>query len=148
MHGRERLTGAHLVHRDDSGRQLTQAARRQPAGEILGEHGQPFLRLVVAGQSSAEQPQRLTRAVDVGDDVRTDLVLEQRMKAVRWDDGGRRDEQVAVGHHHAAAVVAHLDMGGQIGEHGRGTGRARPRRGERRWRRRRDPRIRARGGGT
>ena len=55
MHGRERLSCAHLVHRDDPGRQLAQAARRQPAGEVLGEHGQPFLRLVVAGESGAEQ---------------------------------------------------------------------------------------------
>ena len=54
----------------------------------------------------------------MGDDVRADLVLEQSVNPVRRDDGSRRDEQVAVGHHDAAAVVAHLDIGGQIGVHG------------------------------
>ena len=54
-------------------------------------------------------------AVDEGDDVRADLVLEQRVGPRRGDPRGRRDEQVAVRHHHPGAPVAQLDVRLDVG---------------------------------
>ena len=81
MHVGERRPLGHLVDGDDPGRELAQPSRRETPGEVLGEHGQAFLGLVVAGESGAEQAQRLAGAVHVGDDVRADLVLEQGVDA-------------------------------------------------------------------
>ena len=70
---------SHLVNRDDARGELAQPSRRETTDEILGEHRQAFLGLVVVGETSAEEAQRLVATVDVGDDVRADLVLQQRV---------------------------------------------------------------------
>ena len=82
VHVRERRTVGHLVNRDDARGELAQPSRREPADEVLGEHGQALLGLVVAGESGAQESQRLVGAVDVGDDVGADFVLEQGVDAL------------------------------------------------------------------
>ena len=69
----------HQVDRDDPRGQLAQPGRRQPAHEVLGEHGEALLGLVVPGQPAGEHVQRLVGTVDVGHHVGPDLVVEQRL---------------------------------------------------------------------
>ena len=44
----------HLVHRDDASGELAEPARGQPAHEVLGEHREALLRLLVAGQTAGQ----------------------------------------------------------------------------------------------
>ena len=113
----------HLADGDDPRREHAEAPRVQSAGQVLGEHGEALLGLVVAGQPDREQRQRLPGAVLVGDDMGADLVVQQGLDAVRPESGGLGDEQPAERHHQLGDVVAHLDV--QPGSPGtrRGIGR-------------------------
>ena len=100
----------HLGDGDDPGREHAETPRVQPAGQVLREHGEAFLGLVVAGQSDRQQLQGLPGAVLVGHDVGADLVVQQGLDAVRPDSGGLGDEQPAERHHQLGDVVAHVDV--------------------------------------
>ena len=99
-----------LADGDDPRREHAQTPRVQPAGQVLREHGESLLGLVVAGQADRQQRQWLPGAVLVGDDVGADLVVQQGLDAVRPDGGGLGDEQPAERHHQLGDVVAHLDV--------------------------------------
>ena len=71
------------MHCDHSRRELAQAVRGEPAREILGEHRETFLRLLVAGEAAGERPQLLVGAVDIGDHVGPDFVVKQGLGARR-----------------------------------------------------------------
>ena len=105
----------HLVHCDDAGGELAESARGQPADEVLGEHREALLRLLVTGQAAGQDPERLVRAVDEGDDVGADFMVQQCLGPSRRDPGGGRDEQVAVGHHHSGASHPNLDVRLDVG---------------------------------
>ena len=55
------------------------------------------------------------RAVDEGDDVGADFVVQQCFGPSRRDPGGGRDEHVAVGDHHPGASLANLDVRLDVG---------------------------------
>ena len=99
-----------LGDRDDPGGEHAETPRVQPAGQVLREHGETFLGLVVARQSDRQQLQGLPGAVLVGHDVGADLVVQQGLDTVRPDGGGRGDEQPAERHHELGDVVAHVDV--------------------------------------
>ena len=105
----------HLVHRDDASGELAEPARGQPADEVLGEHREALLGLLVTGQTAGQDPELLVRAVDEGDDVGADFVVQQRFGPRRRDPGGGRDEHVAVGHHHPGASHPNLDVRLDVG---------------------------------
>ena len=113
----------HLADGDDPRREHPQASRVQPAGQVLGEHGEALLGLVVAGQADGQQRQGLPGAVLVGDDVGADLVVQQRLDPVRPEGGGLGDEQPAERHHQLGDVVAHLDAAPGSPGTRRGSGR-------------------------
>ena len=50
MHLRELGTSEHRVHCDDASGELAKPTRGQPADEVLGEHGEALLGLLVTGQ--------------------------------------------------------------------------------------------------
>ena len=53
--------------------------RGEPAHEVLGEHRQALLGLVMAGEPAGQHVERLVGTVDMGHHVGPDLVLEQRI---------------------------------------------------------------------
>ena len=112
----ERHALDHQVDRDDPRGELPEPRRRQPADEVLGEHRQALLGLVVAGEPAGQHVERLVGAVDVGHDVGPHLVVEQRLDPRRPARGrSGAIEDVAVGHHHPGAALAHLDVGLEVG---------------------------------
>jgi hypothetical protein len=98
-----------LADGNNSAAEHAQPARVQPAGEVLGEHRQPLLGLVVTRQPDRQQFQGLPGAVVVGDDVGADLVVQQRLDPVGPDRGRLGDQQPAERHHQFGDVVAHVD---------------------------------------
>jgi hypothetical protein len=115
MHVGELRSIGHLLHGDHPGRQLAQPPRGEPAHEVLDEDCEAFLGLVVLGEAGAQQSDRLVGPVDVGDDVGADLVLEERVHTRGRHFDGRCDQEIAVGHHHAAAVRSDLDVNVEVG---------------------------------
>ena len=105
----------HLVHCDDASGELAESARGQPAYEVLGEHREALLSLLVTGQTAGQYPELLVRAVDEGDDVGADFVVQQCFGPSRRDPSGGRDEQVAVGDHHPGASNPNLDVRLDVG---------------------------------
>ena len=103
---------------DHSRRKHAKTPRVQSTGEVLGEHGKTLLGLVVARQSDRQQRQWLPGAVLVGHDVGPDLVMQQRVDAVRAEGGGLGDEQPAERHHQVGDVVAHLEVSREVSIHG------------------------------
>ena len=89
-----------------------------PPCQVLREHGQTLLGLVIARQSDRQQCQRLPGAVLIGDDMGADLVVQQGPDAVRPDSGGFGDEQPAERHHQLGDVLAHLDVNREVRIHG------------------------------
>ena len=83
----ERAAVDHRLHGQHAACQRAQPRGREAAGEVLGEHGQAFLQLLVAGQPGEELLQRLLPAVEVGEQVRADFVVQQRLDGAT---GGRR----------------------------------------------------------
>ena len=92
------------------GREHPQAPRVQAAGEVLGEHGETLLGLVVPGQPDGQQRQGLPGTVLVGDDVGADLVVQQWLDPVRTEGGGLRDQRPTERHHQLGGVLAHLEV--------------------------------------
>src|SRR6478736_8377097 len=103
-------TVEHLVDGQHPRCKHTQAPWIQSADDVLGEHGQALLGLVVSGQPDREQLQWLPAAVLIGDDVGADLVVQQGLDAVGPDSSGFGDEQPAERHHQFRDVLAHVDV--------------------------------------
>ena len=102
----QRLDGEHPAG------ERPQPRPRQPADQVLGEHREPFLQLLVPGEPRVELLERLLLAVEVGEQVRADFVVQQRLDAVARHRCRRRDEQPIVRDHHARRdVVADFDLG-------------------------------------
>ena len=55
------------------------------------------------------------RAVDEGDDVGADFMVQQCLDPGRRNPGGGRDEHIAVGHHHPGAPHPNLDVRLDVG---------------------------------
>lgn len=85
------------------------------AAADLREDGEALLGLVVAGQARAEDTHRLGGAVDLGDEVRADLVLDEGVGPRDLDGGVGVDEQGVAAHHDAVDVVAHLGVDVDLG---------------------------------
>ena len=94
---------------------VARAGGGEAADDVLGQHGQPLLGFLVAGQADVEEPQRLGAPVDAGDDVGADLVLHQGVGPGLGDLHSGADEEAALRHQHPGHVVADLDG---LGEHG------------------------------
>ena len=86
-----------------------QAGAGEPPDQVLGEHAQSFLELLVVGKADVELPERLRPPVRIGDDVGSDLVLEQGLDAPQRNPRARPHQQVAVGDDQPRVVVAYLD---------------------------------------
>jgi hypothetical protein len=72
----------------------------------------------VSGETAGQQPDRLVASVHVGQDVRPDLVVQQRGGARRGDPQPGRYQQFAVGDHDAPDVVPDRDVGREVGVDG------------------------------
>ncbi len=103
------------MHGDDAGGELAQPEGGEPAAADLREHREPLLGLVVAGETGAEHLDRLRRAVDLGDEVRAHLVLDERVGTGTLHRRVRVDEQGVAAHHDPVDLVAdlgvHVDLG-------------------------------------
>ena len=94
--------------------QQAQPRPAQPADQVLGQHGQAFLQRLVPGQPGVELPERLRPAVEVGQHVGADLVLEQRLDPRRRDlRSGCRSAGCRARPSGPLHVVADLDPGRQ-----------------------------------
>ncbi len=115
MHVGKLRSGDHFVHCNHPRGELSQTIRGQSASEILSEHRVPFLGLFMTGEAAAERAQLLVGSVDIGDDVRSDLVVEQGIGSRGRDASGGRNKHVTVRHHHARTSVAQFDVGFDVG---------------------------------
>ena len=88
---------------------------REPADQPLGQDRQPLLQVLVAGQPVVQERERLGASVGVGQDVRPDLVRQERPDARGGDLGRGVDQQPALRHHQARGHVgADLDLGRDV----------------------------------
>ena len=84
-----------LPEMEDITRQHPQARRRHVAAQIFGQHSQPFLQVVVIGQSALKHAERLQAAVETRDAVNPDLVLDQGVQSRFGADVIVGDVQIA-----------------------------------------------------
>jgi hypothetical protein len=107
----------HLADGHHPRRKHPETPRVQSAGQILREHGKTLLGLVIARQSDPQQRQWLPGAIEVGDHMGADLMMQQRLDPLGPESGGLGNEQPAERHHQVGDVVAHLQVSREAGIH-------------------------------
>ncbi|MNL45051.1 hypothetical protein D3C87_1676660 [compost metagenome] len=92
---REKRAVQHRGAGNHAGRDEAQARKRHAAAQIFGKNRKPFLHALVACQARAEEPEPLRRAVEIGQQVHADFVIEQGFDAVPAHGRAARNQELA-----------------------------------------------------